>query len=70
MPEPESQALYERYRELADRETRERRVYFCGRLATYRYINMDEAIGGALAMFETMRRDLGGGTLLEDAESP
>ena len=37
--------------ELADRETRRRRVYFCGRLAQYRYFNTDEVILEALQCF-------------------
>ena len=38
-------ALYEKYRELAGRE---RNVYFIGRLASYKYFNMDQAIKNAL----------------------
>lgn len=37
--------LYERYRELADRE---KQVLFGGRLAEYKYYNMDQVIAGAL----------------------
>ena len=33
------------------------RVYFCGRLAQYRYFNTDEVIQEALACFQQMRRD-------------
>lgn len=57
VPTAPSRALYERYRELAEASTFRERVYFCGRLAQYRYFNMDEAIGEALACFETIRRD-------------
>lgn len=42
-----NQALYERYKELADREER---VIFGGRLATYRYMNMDQVVETALAL--------------------
>lgn len=45
---PSSRALYEAYKGLCAEETRSRRVYFCGRLAEYRYMNMDEAMEGAL----------------------
>lgn len=55
VPAPESAALFARYRELAEREERERRVYFTGRLASYRYINSDQAMLEALATFERMR---------------
>jgi len=48
IPMPESRALYERYRRLA---ARERRVTFVGRLAEYRYYNMDQAVASALATF-------------------
>ncbi|MNT87507.1 hypothetical protein D3C72_2279270 [compost metagenome] len=57
MPAAANQALYEQYREMAARETRERRVYFAGRLAQYRYLNTDEAIEGALATFERLVDD-------------
>jgi UDP-galactopyranose mutase len=57
VPAPENTALYGRYRELARRETRRRRVYFCGRLAQYRYFNTDEVITEALKCFEQIRRD-------------
>lgn len=59
VPFAESRRLYERYRELAAVETRDRQVYFCGRLAEYTYINTDEAIERALALFERLRRERG-----------
>lgn len=55
VPNPENQALYEKYRELAEREES---VSFVGRLATYRYYNMDQVIGMALAEFERLRGKL------------
>ena len=39
--------------ELADAETVRYRVFFCGRLAQYRYFNTDEVIQEALACFQT-----------------
>ncbi len=48
IPMPESRALYERYRRLA---ARERHVTFVGRLAEYRYYNMDQAVASALTTF-------------------
>lgn len=41
-----NRALYARYKELADTEDS---VIFCGRLAEYRYYDMDDAIAAALA---------------------
>lgn len=46
VPAPDSSALYGRYKELADAENN---ISFIGRLATYRYYNMDQVVGMALA---------------------
>ena len=46
-------ALYEQYRELADREGK---VVFAGRLGGYKYYDMDKAIAAA---FEVVRAELG-----------
>jgi UDP-galactopyranose mutase len=56
VPRAESAALYGRYRELADAETARRRVFFCGRLAQYRYFNTDEVIQEALRCFHEIRQ--------------
>ena len=42
-------ALYEKYRELAQRPEIREKVIFGGRLGTYRYYNMDQVIAAALA---------------------
>ncbi|MEO8275036.1 MAG: UDP-galactopyranose mutase [Thermoanaerobaculia bacterium] len=55
VPAPESAARFALYRELAEREERERQVYFTGRLASYRYINTDQAMLQALSTFDRMR---------------
>ena len=47
VPTPENGAMYKRYAELA---TAARRVHFVGRLATYRYYNMDQVVGQALTL--------------------
>jgi len=52
VPGQESQALIERYRELANRESG---VTFLGRLAQYRYLNMDQIVAGALHTFDKLR---------------
>ncbi len=45
VPRPENEALYKRYEAMA---LAERDVSFVGRLATYRYYNMDQCVGAAL----------------------
>ena len=45
IPAPDTKALYDRYAELA---ATERNVTFLGRLATYRYWNMDQVVASAL----------------------
>ena len=52
IPSAESAELYSRYNLLAEREQAESNVFFAGRLARYRYLNMDEAMESALATFE------------------
>jgi UDP-galactopyranose mutase len=49
VPRPENQATYKKYEKLANAE---RDVWFAGRLATYRYYNMDQIVGQALATFK------------------
>jgi len=51
IPRPENQELFKRYEALAD-DTGD--VTFVGRLATYRYYNMDQIVGQALATFRRM----------------
>jgi UDP-galactopyranose mutase len=52
VPRAENQALYKRYESLA-RAIDD--VWFVGRLATYRYYNMDQVVGQALATFEDIQ---------------
>jgi UDP-galactopyranose mutase len=51
IPRPENQELFKRYEALADATND---VTFVGRLATYRYYNMDQIVGQALATFRRM----------------
>jgi len=51
IPRPENQELFKRYEALADQTDD---VTFVGRLATYRYYNMDQIVGQALATFRRM----------------
>lgn len=48
IPAPDSHASYQKYHALAEKE---KNVSFVGRLATYRYYNMDQVVGMALAEF-------------------
>ena len=48
VPNPASAALYQRYRALADATPG---VHFVGRLATYRYYNMDQVVAQALTLY-------------------
>jgi UDP-galactopyranose mutase len=49
VPRPENAELYKRYKALADVTPG---VSFVGRLATYKYYNMDQVVAQALAEFE------------------
>jgi len=49
VPRPENQRLYKRYEALADATEH---TWFVGRLATYRYYNMDQVVAQALATFK------------------
>lgn len=51
IPRPENQALYKRYEALARTQ---RDVIFVGRLGTYKYYNMDQVVGQALAVFRRL----------------
>jgi UDP-galactopyranose mutase len=55
IPRPENQELFKRYEALADATDN---VTFVGRLATYRYYNMDQIVGQALATFRRMDEKL------------
>jgi UDP-galactopyranose mutase len=52
IPRPENAELYARYRALAETTSG---VHFVGRLATYKYYNMDQVIAQALATFRRIR---------------
>lgn len=58
VPQPENELLYRRYRALA---ATARNVWFVGRLATYRYYNMDQVIGQALSTFSRIDAALAAG---------
>ena len=50
VPNPRNQELYAKYQRLAEQEEG---VTFVGRLASYKYFNMDQAILNALEFFDT-----------------
>ena len=55
VPRPENQALYKQYEKLA---ISIENVWFAGRLATYRYYNMDQVVGQALATFKRINEQI------------
>ena len=63
VPRPENAELYKRYKALADATPG---VHFVGRLATYKYYNMDQVVAQALATF---RRLTGAPAAAGDAEA-
>ncbi|MCB8822975.1 UDP-galactopyranose mutase [Microvirga rosea] len=63
IPKPENQELFKKYERLALATPD---VWFVGRLATYRYYNMDQIVGQALATFRRINEALP----LEDEASP
>jgi UDP-galactopyranose mutase len=53
IPRPENAALFKRYKALADELPD---VHFVGRLATYKYYNMDQVVAQALAVYSRLMR--------------
>jgi len=51
VPNPNNEALYKKYQERADAELN---VSFVGRLAQYRYYNMDQVVASALSLTEKL----------------
>ncbi|HEX6224280.1 MAG TPA: UDP-galactopyranose mutase [Chryseolinea sp.] len=51
IPRPENKILYKRYQSLADSMSN---TFFTGRLATYKYYNMDQVVAQSLALFEKL----------------
>jgi UDP-galactopyranose mutase len=64
VPRPENAALYERYRELTKAQPR---VHFVGRLATYRYYNMDQVVAQALKLYGDLDQEASHGRSIEHA---
>ena len=49
IPRPENTALYKQYQELANAQ---KNAHFVGRLATYKYLNMDQCVAQALTTYK------------------
>lgn len=57
VPRAENMELYKRYERLA---IAQKDVWFVGRLATYRYYNMDQVVGQALSTFRRINQEIEG----------
>ncbi len=66
VPRPENAVLYQKYKALADATPG---VRFVGRLATYKYYNMDQVVAQALAVFERIMGARRSAARLQEAES-
>ena len=51
VPQPENAELYNKYKKLADETPN---VHFVGRLATYKYYNMDQVVAQALTLYKRL----------------
>lgn len=67
VPRPENEILFKRYEALALQETG---VTFVGRLAQYRYYNMDQCVGAALKAAEYVLEKTGGAPAISAAPPP
>jgi UDP-galactopyranose mutase len=65
IPKPENQELFKKYERLALATPD---VWFVGRLATYRYYNMDQIVGQALATFRRINETLPAGADTADVK--
>jgi UDP-galactopyranose mutase len=54
IPRPENTLLYQKYKQLADETPN---VHFVGRLATYKYYNMDQVVAQALKTYRTISEE-------------
>ena len=54
VPNPKNQKLYEEYRKETEKL---KNIYFVGRLANYKYFNMDQAFRNALDLFDIIERN-------------
>lgn len=54
VPNPRNQEIYAKYKEEADKL---KNIYFVGRLANYKYFNMDQAFKNALDLFHSLEME-------------
>jgi UDP-galactopyranose mutase len=54
VPRPENAEVYKKYQQLAEVEVN---TYFVGRLATYKYYNMDQVVAQALTLFKKIMQE-------------
>ncbi len=54
VPRPENAELYKKYQQLAATMTN---TYFAGRLATYKYYNMDQVVAQSLTLFKKLMQE-------------
>ena len=52
VPNERNLSLYQKYKQMATQEEAKKQIYFVGRLANYKYFNMDQAIENALQFFD------------------
>ncbi|HYH28515.1 MAG TPA: UDP-galactopyranose mutase, partial [Actinomycetota bacterium] len=67
VPRPENAALYRRYKELAEATPG---VHFVGRLATYRYYNMDQVVAQAVAVARRLLESNGSRRISDPDRAP
>jgi UDP-galactopyranose mutase len=53
VPRPENNEIYKKYKALADASEG---IYFVGRLATYKYYNMDQVVAQALTLYQRLAK--------------
>jgi UDP-galactopyranose mutase len=56
VPTTRNHALYKKYQKLATELENEKNIFFIGRLANYKYFNMDETISNALKLFYSLSK--------------
>jgi len=61
VPRPENAELYKKYQQLASTK---KNTYFVGRLATYKYYNMDQVVAQALTTFKKITQEQKDGSIL------
>ena len=57
IPNEINESIYRKYKLLAEIETKEKNVHFCGRLAEYKYYNTDEVILKALELYQKIKEN-------------